>query len=202
MWKDFILGNGSKVVKKIEINGKVAFKRKSYTDTEFTICPFPTSWTTITTGTHYNATNNYGEWNILATNYAGSHYINLAFDTSTTTFWQSANYSDETTSYEVEIDLPENVFINPKQGRIISKNEGTTTYPAKLFGFNNSTGEWELLYTLTRSSSSHTQTFNIDNSVFYSKFKFAFHRYAGGASYKYNHLYDFIINSGTIRTKE
>lgn len=202
MWKDFVLGDGSKIVNKVEVDGKVVFERARWVDVEFTSNPFPISWTAITTGTHYNATNNYGEWNILATNYGGSHYVNLAFDTSTTTYWQSADYSDETTSYEVEIDLPENVLIKPKSGRIISKNEGTTTYPAKLFGFNSSTGEWELLYTLTRSSSSHTQTFKVDNSVFYSKFKLAFHRYAAGASYKYNHLYDFRINSGTIRTKE
>lgn len=192
MWKDFILGDGSKVVKKIEINGKVAFKRKSYTDTEFTGCPFPTSWIVVTTGTNYKATNDYGEWNIEASDYQNNG-IDRAFDNNGSVPYDSGTSIPR----EFGIILPSKVTIKPTSFYLRYRY---TTSTDVLQGYDEQTSSWIEISKLKKESGLYTHNISYSGDKFFSKFRIYSTEWFS-SSRKKIYFYLFSIDKGIIRTE-
>lgn len=175
----------------------VYLKSGGYEDIEFTSCPFPTSWTEVVEGTQYKSTNDYGDWKIYADNYNGAyHGVYAAFDSDFTSYWKS-NSRSNTVSYEMGIDLPENIFIKPKSIEIII-SQGVIN----ILGYNSTTDSWQTLGNISNSNAlkETTYTINVDSDVFYNKFKLICSKYGSGAIINnFNSVYQFRIISGTLR---
>ena len=191
---------GNKKVLKRYIGENLVYHKNL--DTEFTSCPFPTTWTEVTAGTNYIASNEYGEWKIWADNFFGTSttYLYLAFDRDNSTSWQSSAHSDSTTSFEIGIDLPSKILINPTSIFVRAQYEGisgTIGNRAKIMGYNPLIDNWEELGKITGHNSATNTTVTITNNVFYSKFKFVMYRYS--SKKKYNLVHEFQITSGTLR---
>jgi hypothetical protein len=137
-------------------------------DTVFTTCLFPTSWTQVTKGTEYEATNDYGDWRITANNYSSSYYVSKAFDINKNTYWQN----DEGTSKTGEVTIECPVLIQPIKVSITFRyfysNGGGV-----LQGYNSITGSWEDLLSISEPDDgfSHTITETITTSSYYNKFR-------------------------------
>lgn len=169
-----------------------------YKYTTFARSIAPTSWTAVTNYTRYTANNTYGTWTIFTTNaYNRLYSASYAFNESTGDVWRSSSSTSDTARNECTIELPTNVLIKPTSINIIHSYCGNTANPAYLQGFNPTTNEWETLGTLISSTSTQTQTFNLNGNIFYSKFRCYLTRYKVGSTYQY--IYDFKINSGTVK---
>lgn len=193
---------GTNEIKKMYLGSNLVYQKSGYVDTEFTSCPFPTNWTEVTAGTKYNATNEYGEWNIWADNFyhdilGNDKYLYFAFDRNNSTCWQSSEHSDVTNSFEIGIDLPLKTLINPTSIFISSAYQGNIKSETKVMGYNPLTDNWEELGTINIHSVATDTNITITNNVFYSKFKLVMYRYS--ATKKYNMVYEFQITSGTLR---
>lgn len=176
-----------------KLNGILIWKSENYVDIEFTTSLFPTSWTEVTTGTNYTATDDYGTWEISCSGYDFS--VVNAFDGDEGTRWRSPSLSSNTANATVEINCP--VKIKPQHiyGRfgIIGSN-------SVIQGYNEGTGSWETLCEIPRGQSS--QLFvdeDITTENYYYKFRALTYRYS--SSYKQPSVYEFQITSGTIRLK-
>lgn len=124
----------------------------------------------------------------------------MAFDRDDSTSWQSSAHSDSTTSFEIKIDLPSKILINPTSIFVRTQHEGsssTTEKHAKIMGYNPLIDNWEELGKIVGHASATNTTVTITNNVFYSKFKFVMYRYT--SMKKYNLVYEFQITSGTLR---
>ena len=182
---------GNKKVLKRYIGENLVYHKNL--DTEFTSCPFPTTWNEVTAGTQYKATNEYGEWNIYADNsYDSSSGVNKAFDgiVSTAHKFKKANFTNK----YIEIDLPNGVLIKPLSPKIIYHYTGT----CKLQGFNPNINDWEDLLTLPANSSSGNTTITdeISTSNFYSKFRV---ETASSSNRVSTYMCEIEITSGTLR---
>lgn len=183
---------GNKKVLKRYIGENLIYQKNG--DTFFTSCPFPTSWTEVTAGTQYKATNDYGEWNIYADDCYnnGSSGVNKAFDgiVSTAHNFKKANFTNK----YIEIDLPNGVLIKPLSPKIIYHFTGT----CKFQGFNPNIDNWEDLLTLPANSSSGNKTITdeISTSNFYSKFRVETASYSNKVP---TYMCEIEITSGTLR---
>ena len=183
---------GNKKVLKRYIGENLVYQKNG--DTFFTSCPFPTSWTEVTAGTQYKATNEYGEWNIYADDCYnnGSSGVNKAFDgiVSTAHNFKKANFTNK----YIEIDLPNGVLIKPLSPKIIYHFTGT----CKFQGFNPNIDNWEDLLTLPANSSSSNKTITdeISTSNFYSKFRVETASYSNKVP---TYMCEIEITSGTLR---
>ena len=183
---------GNKKVLKRYIGENLVYQKNR--DTFFTSCPFPTSWTEVTAGTQYKATNEYGEWNIYADDCYdnGSSGVNKAFDgiVSTAHNFKEANFTNK----YIEIDLPNGVLIKPLSPKIIYHFTGT----CKFQGFNPNIDNWEDLLTLPANSSSGNKTITdeISTSNFYSKFRVETASYSKKVP---TYMCEIEITSGTLR---
>lgn len=182
---------GNKKVLKRYIGENLVYQKNG--DTFFTSCPFPTSWTEVTAGTQYKATNDYGEWNIYADDsYDSSSGVNNAFDeiVSTAHKFKNANFTNK----YIEIDLPNGVLIKPLSPKIIYHYTGT----CKFQGFNPNINDWEDLLTLPANSSSANKTITdeISTSNFYSKFRVKTASYSNKVP---TYMCEIEITSGTLR---
>ena len=183
---------GNKKVLKRYIGENLVYQKNR--DTFFTSCPFPTSWTEVTAGTQYKATNEYGEWNIYADDCYdnGSSGVNKAFDgiVSTAHNFKEANFTNK----YIEIDLPNGVLIKPLSPKIIYHFTGT----CKFQGFNPNIDNWEDLLTLPANSSSGNKTITdeISTSNFYSKFRVETASYSNKVP---TYMCEIEITSGTLR---
>lgn len=195
-----ILGTVSKSLpySKAFLGSNLVYQKISYTDVEFTTCPFPTSWAAITTGTNYTATNEYGLWEITAP-YASSvgnknFSVNNMFDGkgNASDGWQQPN-SSSTETFEILIESP--VKIKPSSIYIQRYRLRTTS---TFQGFNEDTQAWETLATLTVSNANTTTASDYDISTdnFYRKFRISGRSSATGYGCT---IYEFQITSGTIR---
>lgn len=173
----------------------VAYSFGEPVEIEFTRYPHPTSWTVVTTGKEYTATNEYGEWRIWADNYGGSSYtLNYAFDNEGSKRWESAAHSDGTTPIYMGIDLPEGIAINPKKIYIKFAEIGANS---KLLGFNQKTKVWESVLELPETRTAYTKTFEIETESFYTAFKFELYRYSSSSAS--NSIYEVEFTTGTIK---
>lgn len=191
MWKDFVLRDGSKVVKRVDIDGKTVFKKQSYVDTEFTSSLAPTSWTEVTTGTEYTASNDWGEWRITASSYykslLGNMTVDNAFDDSTDSAWRPSTIS----SSEIVIALPQGISISPKQFKMVWGN----VISGSIQGYIN--GTWEnLTNNIYELDSKKDKTYDVSTDKFYTQFKV---QSASISSSSRQYIYEFFIVSGTIR---
>lgn len=187
---------GANEIKKMYLGSNLVYQKSGYVDTEFTSCLFPTSWTEVTAGTEYKASNDYGEWKIWADNFFGTSttYLYLAFDRDNSTGWQSSAHTDPDTLFEIGIDLPLKTLINPTSVYVNGDYIGSTIYPPKIMGYNPLTESWEELGETTRSPDA---SIAVTNNVFYSKFKLVMSRYS--TNRKYNFVTEFQITSGMLR---
>lgn len=192
---------GANEIKKMYLGSNLVYQKSGYVDTEFTSCPFPTNWTEVTAGTKYNATNDYGEWNIWTTgNYSGSTAsIDKAFDRNDTTLYASVEHDDKSTPYEIGIDLPINCLINPSSIYIKLSRAGSmiNSYYTKVRGYNPSTESWEKLGEFPGVTSATEKNLVVSQAIFYSKFKLVMYR--ASSNYNKNYVYEFQITSGTLR---
>jgi hypothetical protein len=171
-------------------------KGESYVDVEFTTSLFPTSWTEVTTGYDYTATDDYGTWRIWADeviNSPSTYGVHKAFDgdLSNSCRMYAGNYD----FVYLGIDLPENTQIKPRQIEIKQEDTSDTSVIEGL----NSNGEWETIATLTKSSSAVTDTFDLTGNNFYTKFRIKLAKYSSSSTTA--RVYEFQITSGTIRLK-
>lgn len=177
-------------------------KYQKIVNTEFTACPFPTSWTEVVEGLEYTATNDYGTWRIWSdTCYSASSNVSYAFDNDTTVanhFSPTALASDEK-SY-MGIDLPSGVTINPTQIYLSATYIGSTSENAAIEGLNEN-GEWQVVTEITRrGGSSREETISISSNNFYSKFRLKMIRFTVSSSRP--RIQEFQIRSGTIREEK
>lgn len=167
---------------------------------EFSSCPFPTSWTQVTLGTEYKASNKYGEWSVLATNYDSSskNYAYYAFDNVTSDSYKYWGCYSSTIEY-LTINCPS--AIKPLSGTIVynylgNQDSSIGTNLAKIQGYNLETNQWEDLYTMPKVTSKTTQNFSISTENYYTKFRVVAHRYN---NVKKSYVYEFKITSGVIK---
>ena len=174
-----------------KLNGIVAWKNAP-AEIEFTTCIFPTSWTAVTTGTSYKASNEYGEWHITATNsYSNSYSAQKAFDNDASTYWRGNDFASGSQTREMEIDCP--VQIKPSQFYIKCGRIGDNS---KIQGFNEATQAWEDIYILEKATS-FEKTVDISTENYYSKFKVVFYRYS--SSQTSVQIHEFQVASGFIK---
>lgn len=198
MWKDFILGDGSKIVKQVDINGKIVFKRQSYVDAEFTACPFPTSWTTVTAYVKYSAENEYGIWNVEASSaLSGNYPAKKAFNNVSDDYWCPTSIGDVETAETIEISLPTKVLIKPTNIYVKHLYQGNASNKSKIQGYNSETNLWEDLGELAFKKHNQENTFTISNDTFYSKFRVLCYGYSSSLNIPI--IYELQVRSGTIR---
>lgn len=154
----------------------------------FTSNPVPTAWdgTSLTSDT---ATNDYGIWKITASS-TNVNAVENAFDNSTSTVWQSG--SSASVNY-VTLNCPTDITIKPTEISIKYKNFANLS----AIEGQRSSGEWINLATLERKTSETTTTFNINTGEYYKAIRIVANQI--NSSYAYQYLYDFKINSGTIK---
>lgn len=168
---------------------------------EFTACPIPTTWTVITQNTKYTSTNEYGTWKVTATGSYGTGYESYrAFDKDASSYWMTSTIGNDSTSQTIEIEFP--VLIKPEKIYLKYQRQGNTSNKSKMQGFNPSTGLWEDLRTLTRGSSTSTQTtetVTIATNNFYSKIRVVCYRYNSTSGQNRPYLYELQITSGIMK---
>lgn len=176
---------------KAYLGSTLIYQEATGEEVAFTSCLFPTEWTSITTGTDYKATNDYGSWKITASDrYGGSYTVNNAFDGSISSSWR--NVSGSSTVGEVIIDCP--VLIKPTTIHIKYGNFSSTSV---LQGYNLTTGNWEDLLSFEYSADDITET--ITPSNYYSKFRIY------GTNYSNSNVmavYEFQITEGYYKPRE
>ena len=194
MWKDFVLEDGSKAVKQVDIDGKTVFKKQSYVDTAFTSSLAPTSWTNVTKGTEYTASNDWGEWRITASSYYNKGWesltVNNAFDNYIDSEW-GPSIKSITDYSEIVIALPQGVSISPKQFKMVFGYMEN----GSIQGYIN--GTWETITSDIEYSYEYTtKTYDVSTDKFYTQFKV---KSTSNKSSNYQYIYEFFIVSGTVR---
>lgn len=196
--KSLYLGNNE--LQKIYLGSNLIYQKSGgYVDTEFSKCPFPTSWTSIKNYTKYSKTNEYGTWIIEASStFSGNYPAKKAFNNVTDDYWFSTRISDNDTAETIEISLPTNVLINPTTIYIMHLYQGNTSNSSKIQGYNPQTNLWEDLGTLDSGVNGIKEnTFTISNNIFYSKFRALCYRFS--SSYDTPQINEFQVKSGTVK---
>lgn len=176
---------GANELKKIYLGSNLVYQ--SGGDTEFSSCPFPTTWVKV--GDYeYTATNDLGTWKIVAN--TGKN-VNNGFDGDTSTAWKPDAIG--ITYRTADIELPSNILIKPTEIYIKINEIGNNSY---VQGFNPETNVWETIKTYDKSSSKE-ETITYTGNIFFSKFRISVTRYSG--QFYTNSLYEFQIISGTLR---
>lgn len=137
----------------------------------------PTHWgTTVSAGTDYTTTDNYGTWEIKAGSYDG-RTIRNAFDdaydpdgTENTSIWVSNSTTPRGTPINVELDFP--ILIKPQ---VVTLHPGSKQYDtvAEIYFSPTTNGnDWVLLGSLT-DAEAVSSTVSITTSNFYRRMKIA-----------------------------
>ena len=157
---------------------------------DFTSSLAPTSWTEVTKGTEYTASNDWGEWRITADSYSSAYdyYVKYAFDKSASTHWITGSGSDTDYSW-ISIILPQGTSISPKQFSITWSYLNKATFQGYI------DGTWETLAKL-QSDDLDNYPINVSTDKFYAQFRLYS---ASFGSFHTVRIYDFKITSGTIR---
>lgn len=183
---------GADKLKKISLGNGLIYHKMGYVDTEFTSCPFPTSWGEVTTGVEYYSTNDYGEWKCTATSFYSTNGANRAFDRNASTAFVSAELSSDSAVTNIEIDCPAGIKIKPTLIYLYIAQIKNAT----IIGLNEN-NEWEQIGTENRTSTKKEYTLNVSTDRYFSKFKIEMTRY--GSSNKRPSVYEFQIKSGMLR---
>lgn len=178
-----------------KLNGNVIWKSEEESLIEFTVCPFPTSWTQVTQYLEFTASNDYGIWNIETDGYGSSTYrlYNL-FDRDISTYFRTKTLASDAETSIIDIICPK--LICPQKIYI----KYSRTKNASIQGFNPSTNEWEVLKTLSYSSTSDSEeTIELTTETFYSKFRIETYRYGGSGVTRNAEFFEFQIQSGLMK---
>ena len=171
----------------------------SGTYVSFTSNPVPTTWTNSSDGKTATATNNYGEWNISASQiYSnGASYVpSNAFDGDTSTYFRMPKLSSDTVYVTLTLNLPNGVTIKPTKISVKSSNMGSSMLlVSKIYGVKSDGGLVEF-GTLARGKDTVTNTFTMEPEQYYKGIEIHIYRYS--SSY-YPYIYDVQIQSGTLR---
>lgn len=172
---------------KAYLGNDLVYQKNGYEEINFMSCLFPISWTKVVEGTEYKSTDKYGEWHCGCDSYYSSSYYPInVFNRLTSTSWRPRNFSDDTTSHEVFIELPKGILIKPTLIYIVAKQ---LSLNSKVLGYNPSTDEWEELCTNTLSTGG---TFSVITDKYYSKFKLEIYRYSATLNYSYVYTFEII----------
>lgn len=183
---------GANELKKIYLGNDLIYQKIGYVDTEFSSCPFPTSWGEVTAGVEYHATNDYGEWKCTATSFYSANGANRAFDQNNSTAFTSADLSSDSAITIIEIDCPNVIKIKPTSLYVYIAQIKTATIKGV-----NEDNEWEQIGTISRTGTKTEHNLNVSTDKYFSKFKIEMTRY--GSSNKRPSVYEFQIKSGTLR---
>lgn len=183
---------GVNEIKKMYLGNDLIYQKIGYVDTEFTSCPFPTTWTEVTAGTNYKASNGCGEWKCTATSFFSTNGANRAFDQNNATAFTSADLSSDSAITSIEIDCPNVIKIKPTSLYVYISQIKTAT----IKGLNEN-NEWEQIGTISRTNTKTEHTLNVSTDKYFSKFKIEMTRY--GSSNRRQSVYEFQIKSGTLR---
>lgn len=181
---------GNKKVLKRYIGENLVYQKNL--DTEFSSCPFPTTWTEVTAGTNYIASNEYGEWKCTATSFFSTNGVNRAFDQNNETVFTSADLSSDSAITSIEIDCPNVIKIKPTSLYVYISQIKTAT----IKGLNEN-NEWEQIGIISRTGTKTKHNLNVSTDKYFSKFKIEMTRY--GSSNRRQSVYEFRIKSGTLR---
>ena len=164
---------------------------------EFTSNPMPTSWVQGETVDIATAINDYGEWTLNTTNQSASetNLVSKVADGFEDTYWVSRSHTTNDAVTYIELELPVGVEIKPTNIRVRQHYCGNTSYPAKIQGYDGA--KWVDLGAFTKYTSATTQNFVISEDVFFTKFRLELHRY--NSSYKSCYIWEFSLDSGTIK---
>ena len=184
---------GANELKKIYLGSNLVYQK--VVDTEFSSCPFPTTWIQITSGIKYKATNDYGEWNIEANSWNGSDPLYHAFDGNVSSTYYRTN---NTVPRYTQIELPDYILIKPNELSLTFEYNGSAD---EVQGYNPTTNEWETIGILGVSSSKkQTKILNYTGNTYFSKFRLYSTNLAGsGYTASRMFIYEFQIISGTLR---
>ena len=179
---------------KIYLGRDLVYQKNTYIDTAFSSCPFPTSWTTVTSPSAYKSTNEFGTWNITSEMTSNSTYnASTAFDKNTSSYWCTEAMESGETAY-LTIESP--VLIRPKEIYIKHRCQHPN---GSIQGFNPTTNSWIVLHNFlgTVYKNGEEENVTVETEIFFSKFRARCRRYS--SSYTQPQIYEFQITSGTIR---
>jgi hypothetical protein len=182
---------------KAYIGSQLIHQASYVVETEFTSNVFPSEWAEVTAGTEYTGVNDYGTWRITATKHFGSNGINNAFDGDSSTQWNGGMKYDNISFDEGIIECPAEVEIQLSKIYLKYDDQGNTSNPSRLQGYNTITGEWEDIHTLTVTGAVVEETIDITSKNYYSKFKLV--SYRNSANVSTGKLYEFQALSGIIK---
>lgn len=170
----------------------------TYTYTDFTSNPAPTTWTDSSDYLSATASNSYGEWKVEATKVASStNKASCAFDGSTDNYWRPEDLSTDTTYVSCTIYLPTGVSIKPT---IFAVSYGQFK-SASIRGLNETTGNWDTIVSLTETSSNkYSPKPTTTTTDYYTAFRVYGRRYSSG--YDQPRVHDFEITSGTLKIRD
>ena len=174
--------------------------------TKFTSNPIPTTWVDSEDYLSATATDEYGEWSIVANslyNNSQAYRASKAVDGNTTSYWRSKGLDN--TGYEaiLTLTLPERVKIKPTTISIIHENLGNADYHSVLEAYNGS--EYVTLETLANTTPSSggtgqiTKTIELSGTDYFSQFRLTLYRCGGNSAYNSPIIYSFEITAGTLK---
>ena len=175
-------------------------KKEPYIYTDFTSSIVPTSW--ITTSNYsdtFTSENDYGEWTISSSRWQDmDHRVNKAFDGRTQydsgTSWWGDEIGSDIYSIRASLSTPEGVAIRPTQVTIYNSYIGNLT----ISGVNVDNGTTETLTTIAKTSS-NVGTISINTQNYYSTIYIDVKRESDTSVGRTPKIYEFTINSGTVR---
>jgi hypothetical protein len=178
---------------KIYLGSVLKYQRGS-ASTGFSVCPFPTSWTSVNEYLEFTSTNDYGAWNIITDGYSSTKRLSNVFDGDVSTYFRTKVLTSDTETSIIDIICPK--LICPQKIYI----KYSRTKNASIQGFNPNTNEWEVLKTLSYSSTSDSEeTIELTTKTFYSKFRLETYRYGTSGSTRSAEFFEFQIQSGSMK---
>lgn len=195
------VGNKSRKIKKgwIGVDNKARLFYSTEQLIPFTSNPVPTTWTAVTTGTNYTATNDYGKWEIKADNCYSTtaNTSNLAFDDSDTTYYRAASKASTSDESYIYIIAPSGVSINPQTIYVRYRYFGTASNPCVLQASQDAQMWDDLQKVSSTGINIAEQTLTINTSNYYRYYRIKLKRYS--SSYPSQYLYSLRITRGTLK---
>lgn len=148
----------------------------------------PTSWTEVTKGTQYTATNEYGTWTATASSYVSTSYVSNAFDSSNTTSWKKDNMGEGEIVW-VRLDFP--IPINPSVVQIKSMYSANCQFQLQKID-----DTWVDVQYLTKLNSAQYDTINCNYNEYFKAMRVYGERETV-MNQKKVLIHDFYIASGT-----
>lgn len=153
----------------------------------FTDVIAPSSWTAVTTGTKYTATNEYGTWEASASGYTGSYYASNPFDLVASTQWRKANMVADEYAWVQQL-FP--ILINPKVISVRSVRSNKTKL--QLLTTNDT---WLDVGNLTKAGGVSWDEFNCNYDQYFKGMRIYGQRYSSDTTYF--GIYELYVEKGT-----